>query len=321
MSQIEKVKTYTGRDLETIFYRPMLTGESAEELGIRVMYNMPVPTNLHFWRRSGDILQKFTSAGWNGSAPADKYQKTINMSRVKAEIGYSAADYFSMVYELITNRQDVNMEDLSGTELEQAETELFRQAIAESIRATMWLGDTTRATELNTFDGIIPSVMKSTDVQVIDYSITLMKSDVAVVFQNVWNTASDELRALKGEGQLALFVTSDVYNAYMQQLDSADFEAAYIAGQQGRSELMYRGIPVIDLGLTPYISKLSDIESSFVILTDRRNLALAVNTSSMPDSEIRMWYNPDQMENRQRATFLAGADYLLPELIVMSIGE
>ena len=44
------------------------------------------------------------------------------MSKVKAELGYSAADYFSMIYELITNRADVNMDDLTGTELEQAET-------------------------------------------------------------------------------------------------------------------------------------------------------------------------------------------------------
>ena len=139
---IENPKTYSGRELETIFFRPMLTGPDALDLGIKVMYNMPVPTTLNFWRRSGDILQPY-GAGWNGSKAADRYQKSIDMSKVKAEIAYSAADYFSMVYELITNRADVNMDDLSGTELEAAETELFRQAIAESIRATMWLATPT----------------------------------------------------------------------------------------------------------------------------------------------------------------------------------
>lgn len=38
---------------------------------------------------------------------------------MKAELGYSAADYFSLVYGLITNRPEVNMEDLTGTELEE----------------------------------------------------------------------------------------------------------------------------------------------------------------------------------------------------------
>ena len=51
MSKIETIKSYTGQDLENIFFRPMLTGPSAEEMGIKVMYNMPVPTVLHFWKR------------------------------------------------------------------------------------------------------------------------------------------------------------------------------------------------------------------------------------------------------------------------------
>ena len=57
---------------------------------------------------------------------------------------------------------------------------------------------------------------------------------------------------------------------------------------------------------------------TFALLTDRRNLALAVNTADFPGTEVRMWYNPDLMENRQRAVFMAGCDYLLPELVSMA---
>ncbi|MFQ8805735.1 MAG: hypothetical protein ACLR8Y_12365 [Alistipes indistinctus] len=48
MAKIENPKSYTGRDLETIFFRPMLTGPDAASLGIKIMYNMPVPTTLQF---------------------------------------------------------------------------------------------------------------------------------------------------------------------------------------------------------------------------------------------------------------------------------
>lgn len=58
---------------------------------------------------------------------------------------------------------------------------------------------------------------------------------------------------------------------------------------------------------------------SFAILTDKRNMALAVNTADFPGNEVRMWYNPDEMENRQRAIFMAGADYLLPELLTVAV--
>ena len=108
MSALENAKTYTGKNLETIFFRPMLSGPSAIDLGVRVLYNMPVPTTVQMWEPKTDILQKFTAAGWSGGAGSKKLQKTIPLNRVKAELGYSAADYFSLVYELITMVIDKN---------------------------------------------------------------------------------------------------------------------------------------------------------------------------------------------------------------------
>ena len=92
MAKIENPKNYSGRDLETIFFRPMLSGPDARALGIKVMYNTPVPTTLQFWKRAGDILQKYTAAGWKGGDAATKYSKQIALSKVKAEAGYSAED-------------------------------------------------------------------------------------------------------------------------------------------------------------------------------------------------------------------------------------
>lgn len=66
MSLLENAKQYTGSDLEQIFFRPMLTGESALDLGVRVLYNLPTPTTVHLWDGQRNILQKYTAAGWNG---------------------------------------------------------------------------------------------------------------------------------------------------------------------------------------------------------------------------------------------------------------
>lgn len=324
MSKIESPKSYTGADLETIFFRPMLTGADALALGIRVMYNMPVPTTLQFWRRAGDILQKYTSSGWNGGAPATKYQKSMNLSKVKAEIGYSASDYFSMVYELITNRADVNMDDLSGTELETAETQLFKESIAESIRATMWLGDTTRAVGgFNTFDGFVKHIKDDiaageSDIKSVNITTPVTSANAETLLKNMWDAAPQVLKDFKSQGELAFFVTSDIYAAYEEALNEVVLESAYLAKQNGREVLSYRGIPVIDTQLGGYLATLTDMPSSFGVLTDKRNLALAVNTSDFPGTEVRMWYNPDEMQNRQRATFMAGTDYLMPELVVFA---
>ena len=320
MSKIESPKTYEGQDLANIFFRPMFSGPDANDLGIKIMYNMPVPTTLQFWKRSGDILQKYNASGWNGGAAASRFSKTIKLYKVKAEAGYSAADYFNMVYETITNRPDVNMDDLSGTILEEAETALFKDAIAESIRATMWLGDTTREEQYNTFDGFLKRFLDDieageTDIKTSTISTISSGTDAENILKTTWDNASTLLKECKSQGNLVYLVTSDIYNLYEEALDSVVVESAYIAKQNGRNGVSFRGIPVIDLQLAGYISQFPELPQSFAILTDRRNLALAVNTADFPGTEVKMWYNPDLMENRQRAIFMAGCDYLLPELI------
>lgn len=334
MSQIiENPKNYTGRELEQIFFRPMLTGPDAIDLGVRIMYNIPVPTTIQLWDRAGDALMKYAK-GWTGGALAKKYQKTINLHKVKAEMGFSASEYFSMIYELITNRADVNLDDLSGTELEQAETALFRQAIAESIRVTMWLGDVEREGDhkYNSFDGFLKAIKRDlataedTDVDAVR-KITAVKipdmatTDAALsLFERMWNNAPLYLQDMKDEGNLVFNVTADVYHNYEKTLEGNFLESAFTALQNGRRNLTWHGIPIVNVGLTGYLPAFKDtIPQSFGILTDRRNMTLAVNTSDFPGTEVRMWYNPDEMENRQRAIFMAGCEYLEPRLMVAAL--
>ncbi len=322
MSYIENIKTYSGQNLDTIFFRPMLTGDSAEDLGIKVLYNVPMPTMLNFWRRPNNVLRKFTNDSWKSGDRPQKFQKSIVMHKVKAECSYRASDYFSTVFEMIAARPDVNYEDLSGTELEEAETTLFRAAIAESIRATMWYGDTSLSSGYNTFDGFVKQITRYHDSDMKTLGFVKGGSDgkwAEDLLRQMWEQSNDQLKQLRSEGNLAFFVTTDVYNAYESSLDNVAIEAAYLARQTGRDKLFYRGIPVVDLHLSEYMYNIGTMPKTFALLTDRRNLALAVNTSEFPGSEVRMWYNPDVMENRQRAVFAAGCDYLLPELITWAM--
>jgi hypothetical protein len=322
MSQIKEPKNYQGQELETIFFRPMLTGDNARDLGVRVLYNMPVPTTLGFWRGASDVLKPYT-AGWSGGASSRKFQKQIDLRKVKSEMGYSAADYFTMIWEKIAARPEVNFQDLSGTQLEEAETELFRASLAESIRATMWIGNIERTGgPFNTFDGFLTHLfydMASHNPQIESPTISTDEYDATdageAMLKKVWDAASIQLKGLKSEGQLAFFVTSDIYAKYEEALDGVTLEAAYIARQEGRPSLSWRGIPVVDMKVSGYLSEIADARKTWIVLTDRRNLALAVNTADFPGAEVQMWYNADEMQNRHRAVFAACCDYLFPELV------
>ena len=325
-SIIVNPKNYSGHELETIFFRPLLTGPSAESLGIRILYNMPMPTVVQIWDRKGNVLTPFDQASaWDGGVKTTHYQKTIPMSRVKAENAFAASDYFSTIFELITNRADVNMEDLSGTELEAAETELFRRAIAESIRMNLWLGDKsgTLGTGYTSFDGLLKLInerVKSGEIANSSKELEVLLSDMSLgeIFSDIVNDASPRLKGLFPEGQVAFYVSPRIYAYYQNYLDSSYGAASYQDCQTGRPQLMYRGFPVIEVNVDPAIGE-SSLSKDFIIFTDRRNMVMAVNTADSPGSEIRMWYNPDQMENRQRAVFAIGCEILDEELVTAYI--
>jgi hypothetical protein len=200
----------------------MFIGENAEQLGIRVMYNMPMPTTIQMWSPNSDILKKY-STGWNGGNPAIRQQKSIDMQKLKAEVSFSASDYFQSVYEHIVGRADVNLDDLTGTELEQAETEMFRASIAESLRVLMWLGNTS-AYSYNMMDGFLTraaNYVDSSDVTIYEGTGDPITADnVVELLKSLWAIARPELKALRGEGQLAYFVTTDIYDAYEEYLEN-----------------------------------------------------------------------------------------------------
>lgn len=280
------------------------------------------------WDRKGNVLTPFdTASSWNGGVKTTQYQKTIPMARVKAENAFSASDYFSTVFELITNRPDINMEDLSGTDLEAAETELFRRAIAESIRMNLWLGDKggTLNTGYNSFDGLLKIIDERVKANTLHYcngqiDDYFAEYKVNEIFDLHIKNASPRLKGLYPEGQVAFFVSPEIYSLYESYLDSNFGSASYHDNQYGRKELMYHGFPVIEINLEPSIGS-SSLSDNFIIFTDRRNLVLAVNTADNPASEVRMWYNPDEMENRQRAVFAIGCEILDEELVCAMINQ
>ena len=310
---IENAKNYTGAELDQIFIRPTFTGEDAKELGIRVMYNIPQNTTMNFFAKQSNILKEFAT-GWQGGEASKKYQKTIEMKKVKAEVGYQAEDYFATVFEKITNRSDVSLQDLTGTDLAKAEEELFRNAIKEDLRCAMWAGDTDATlSDYNTFDGFLKKAATYTDSKKVKLSAPTA-SNIIASFKAVWNAASETLRAMKSKGNLCFFVTSDVYNALEEAYDGKTNSVAYSEMINGRAVLRWHGIEVKEI----HAESVLKVAQSAILLSHKDNLVLAVNTTDMPSAGVRMWYNPDENENRQRAAFLASAEILDESLVVYS---
>jgi hypothetical protein len=138
--------------------------------------------------------------------------------------------------------------------------------------------------------------------------------EISEVLAKLIDNASPRLKGLFNDGQVAFFVSPKIYSLYQSHLDSTFGSAAYQDTMNGRKQLVYHGFPVIEVNVEPGITD-SSLSKDFIIFTDRRNLVMAVNTADSPGSEVRMWYNPDEMENRQRAVFAIGCEVLDEELV------
>lgn len=326
MAAITSEKTYTGQQLSDIFFRTTFSGKSATELGLRVVYNLPVPTTLTLWSLTGDGIKPYES-GFQGENQTKRVSKTVDMTRCKIENAFSPSDYEGRIYELITNDPNVNLQDLSGSDLERAETELFRRFIRENIRVQMWVGNSARKTtddkpgKYSVFDGLLKKALDTTnykELHRVTMSAAPTSSNIISILDSVWNAAPAELKEMKSGGDLAYFATSDVLEAYEAYLDSKGNSAAYADLQKGRDTLQYHGIRIVEAQVDSIIAGLSDMPDSFVLLAPKQNLVLSLNTANMPDAEVRMWYNPDQIENRQRCCFLAGTEFLDENLVVFA---
>ncbi len=311
---IENSKTYNVNDVENLFFRPSFCGKSAEDLGIRVIYNMPIPTKIPVFFHNNNILTSF-STGWQGGSAGSFTDTEVTMTKVKAESSYAADLYFSTIYEMLTNSAEVNLGDLSGTDLETAETELFRRAIVDSIYSTMWWGDTNgEYSNFTSFTGFLPKIelaWDNGDTTSVDVENEQVTADVESIFMNTWRNASSQLRNLASDGQLAFYVSSDIYDKYRTMIDQNNYNVLNAGILEARPVLYYHGIPIIEVPMDSFYTTKG---KSFCLLTDRRNLILGLNTNDSPEKGIKMWYNPDEMENRQRVVFLAGtaiADYSL----------
>jgi hypothetical protein len=270
---IEQPKTYIGRDLDTIFFRP-IAHELGEKLGVRVMLNMPTPTVVTFWKQN------------ESRNLADKYSVSLEFGRTKHELSTPADEYFNEVMEKAERPYD----DFDSISIEQAECELLQKSLTTKIKHDFW----SRVIEK----------LDEYDPETWQYAHKEEDKSIVTIFECLYSYTQEQTNILSfSKEDLGLFVSSDVYKQYELYLDNfVEFWRACIMSK----ELAFRGIRLYDIGKT---------EQPIAILTPKKNLVLALNIQDFPGCEVRMWYNPDDVKNRQRAVFAMEGRWVCSELV------
>lgn len=141
---------YNGKELTDIILRPILQGQLAKDMGVRVFLAVKSSVKLTFFGPMTKIVKAYAD-GWTGGNAADKLQKKLTLAEFKAEAQYSKQAYKNTILEEITNRGGIAQNDITGTVVHTAEVTVFMNAVQEDVRRIFWLGDTAKKTVTSGF--------------------------------------------------------------------------------------------------------------------------------------------------------------------------
>lgn len=140
---------FYGKEMEEIFLRPIFVDKLPQEMGIRVMFSVKSSGKYTYFGPLSKITKAYAD-GFAGGAVSTKKQKKYTLGEFKAEAEYSKQDYKNTVLENITNKGGISQNDITGTDVFNAEVELFMNAIKADASRIFWLGDTSKLTKSGT---------------------------------------------------------------------------------------------------------------------------------------------------------------------------
>lgn len=145
-----------------------------------------------------------------------------------------------------------------------------------------------------------------------------LANDEAIGYlRDLWENSFVELKGLP-INQKVFLVTHSIYDNYLESLeDSGTYtETAKDILINGKPQLYYRGIPVIPMDWGSYLS--ADFPTGYysnrIIYTAKDNLVIGTDLAN-DLNKIEMWYNQDEQENRLRAMYRVGAQYVHNKLV------
>lgn len=288
------------------------------------------------------------SGGFQGGASGKLTDKGVKLVEFKKEASYTRKKYQQRVQRKLL-RSGATMEDISGTQLAQIEIDLHMAGVRAGIYKSFWLGDTDKVhtsagkynpnaattyaigdadKRYNNTDGIWKEIITRQSLDNIPRlklsgtgaSTTLLNDgeltdDAAKeIFKQLYNNASDELKALYDEGLADFYSTGNLILNYKETLESDGTEAAHQKLINGVNKHLYRGLPIHNMLIGGSIkADFNNVMPFRACLTVPENLGIVLGLGS--DSESRFWFNPDANENRQRTQWEMEHCFLDPKYL------
>lgn len=277
--------------------------------------------------RSNTKLQRFTAiekvtkahaAGFAGATGSVLDQRSINVSRVEAEIEQDADTFYNTIMgELL--KLGTMKDDLSDTVLQQIVADIMMKAVMRDFERQIWLGDTgSLSGDYNAYDGIFKQLAALPVAQKLVFPAGAIATDGAIAqFETMKAAAPNEL--LENRMNTKIFVSRSVADNYRESLRSGGTEAAFSNLQSGTPSLSWDGFEVVEMAQwdTHIAADTLAADPHRAVMTDVSNIVIGTDYESNSGAEF--WYDRNDQVNRFRLGYVAGTQYRADELTVTNI--
>ncbi len=329
MAIIDSVVTYEGENAG-LFLKPVTENPLITDLGFQIIDNTVVTKYLYLNTELDKITKKRVGCGWVATGTGNSiYRKAITPVDMQSQME-QCADAFKQTIFMDKLPKGVDVNDLTGTQVETMLIDFINPTITRDALRIMLLGDTSLSnTDYSALDGFYKhlKVGSLTDGIVNAGTVTstdLLVANIQATLKRVVDAAHIKLRQVPN-AQKALYVTETVYDAWKNWMQTnAALQSSKDQLVNGIESLKFDGIELIKLSIVDeYASDFATgspatfATPNRIVYSKKDNNVLAIDTASSY-TEVKFWYEPKDDMNYSRVRYAMAYTYKYAELVTIA---
>jgi hypothetical protein len=319
---VESVATYEGKNAHELFFKPVLDNPAWAEMGIKVIQDIQSRLYIFFSSKLDKITKKRNGCGneYTGDGVSIT-RRPIDVVDMNAMLKQCADEFNQTIYET-AKKKGVEINDLTGTEIEKILIQILEPTIYRDLLRQTWFSDTASGDDdYNAYDGLFKLITAGVaGSTIVNNAIAAMTTPAHAytALNTVWKAQPRVMKKTPKANKVFLVDRAifDFYSDYLSTIGND--EQSHTNLVTGLDELKFKGVTVIAMDIwDEYFEADFDGElgNGRIVLAVKEE-ALIVGADAEGDyTKIQVWYDIDDDVTKFRARYKTGPTLKYHEML------
>jgi hypothetical protein len=321
--------TYSAKDSKELFFKPVFNDPDLKA-AFNVRTDIQNQEKVYMVGSLSKITKKYQScsnsetARTNDTRSIPITEKTITTVPLEVNLEL-CADVFTATFLDQVRKSGLDVNDLTGTQIEEITLQIVRQAMAEDFFRIISFGDTSSVdAHYQQLNGLWRTVFNNINSYCISTRKTIGSGSLGTdaAHDKLWELYQDAPNVLKQlpESDRVYYVTGSIYDNLLRTYSKlGQTEAQFTNLVNGQKRMLFNGIPVIPMrSWDTWISAdLGNFAPHRIVYTTPKNHIIGIEADS-DFNEVRTWYQPKEDMNYIRAKYRAGYQFMHCDYIAVA---